>query len=50
MVSTYLHRLIEYNNWANQGLLDFLKTVPPPVLDERAKGVYAQMVSATGQR
>jgi hypothetical protein len=26
---------MEYNNWANQGLLEFLRTVPPPVLDER---------------
>src|SRR5215204_1616809 len=35
--------MIEYNNWANQGLLEFLKTVPPPVLDERAKGVYGSI-------
>ena len=42
-MSTYLNRLIEYNNWANQGLLEFLRTVPPPVLDERATGVYGSI-------
>ena len=40
---SYLQRLIEYNNWANQGLLEFLATVPPPVLDERVPGVFGSI-------
>ncbi len=40
MSDSYLHRLVEYNNWANRGLLQFLATVPPPVLHEKAPGVF----------
>jgi uncharacterized damage-inducible protein DinB len=39
-MASYLGRLIEYNTWANQGLLDFLRTVPPETLDATAGGVY----------
>lgn len=39
-MATYLDRLIEYNTWANQGLLDFLAERPPETLDLTAAGVY----------
>jgi uncharacterized damage-inducible protein DinB len=39
-MSTYLHRLIGYNNWANRGLLDFLGGLPPETLDASSSGVY----------
>ena len=42
-VSTYLHRLVDYNNWANRELLAFLATVPPEALDARAQGVYGSI-------
>lgn len=37
---SYLDRLIDYNNWANRGLLEFLATQPPETLDMTAAGVY----------
>ncbi|MEX2081165.1 MAG: DinB family protein [Dehalococcoidia bacterium] len=37
---TYLHRLIDYHNWANQGLLEFLATLPPETLDATVPGVF----------
>ncbi len=37
---TYLDRLIDYNNWANRGLLEFFATQPPETLDMTAAGVY----------
>ena len=39
-MSTYLARLIDYNNWANRGVLDFLDGMPPETLDLSATGVY----------
>jgi uncharacterized damage-inducible protein DinB len=39
-VNGYLRRLIEYNNWANKGLLAFLATFPAETLDASAAGVY----------
>jgi len=39
-MATYLDRLIDYNNWANQGLLDFLRGSPPETLDLTSGGVY----------
>jgi uncharacterized damage-inducible protein DinB len=36
----YLDRLIDYNNWANRGLLDFLADLPAETLDATASGVY----------
>jgi uncharacterized damage-inducible protein DinB len=39
-MSTYLGRLIGYGTWANQGLLDFLASQPPEVLDLTSNGVY----------
>jgi uncharacterized damage-inducible protein DinB len=39
-VATYLDRLIDYNTWANQGLIDFLGAQPPETLDLTAAGVY----------
>jgi len=32
-MATYLDRLIAYDTWANQGLLDFLREQPPETLD-----------------
>ena len=32
-MATYLDRLIDYDSWANQGLLDFLAGMPPETLD-----------------
>jgi uncharacterized damage-inducible protein DinB len=43
MPDSYLRRLVEYNGWANQGLLEFLRTMPPPVLDEHVPGVYGSI-------
>ncbi len=37
---TYLDRLIEYNNWANQRLLQFLRGLPAATLDASSSGVY----------
>ncbi len=37
---TYLHRLIDYNSWANQGLLAFLGGLPRETLDASTTGVY----------
>lgn len=42
-MATYLHRLVDYNNWANRELLTFLATVPAEVLDARAPGVYGSI-------
>jgi uncharacterized damage-inducible protein DinB len=42
-MATYLDRLIDYNNWANQGLLDFLTGMPPETLDLTSGGVYGTM-------
>jgi len=42
-VNSYLHRLVDYNNWANRELLAFLATLPPDVLDARAPGVYGSI-------
>ena len=39
-MATYLDRLIAYDTWANQGLLDFLRAQPPETLDLTAGGVY----------
>jgi uncharacterized damage-inducible protein DinB len=39
-MATYLDRLIDYNIWANQGLLDFLREQPPETLDLTSAGVY----------
>jgi uncharacterized damage-inducible protein DinB len=39
-MSTYISRLIDYNNWANKGLLRFLEGQPPEVLDASTTGVY----------
>lgn len=40
---SYLDRLIEYNNWANQGLIEFLGAMPPETLDATAAGVYGSI-------
>lgn len=37
---TYLNRLIEYDNWANYGLLEFFGHLPPETLDLTTSGVY----------
>ncbi len=39
-MTTYLGRLIGFNNWANRGLLEFLATQPPETLDATTGGVY----------
>ena len=39
-MATYLDRLIDYDSWANQGLLDFLAGMPPETLDLTTAGVY----------
>jgi uncharacterized damage-inducible protein DinB len=39
-LSTYLGRLIDYNHWANRGLLEFLGAQPPGTLDLTSGGVY----------
>ena len=35
-MATYLDRLIEYDTWANQGLLDFLRAQPPEAWQRQA--------------
>ena len=42
-MTTYLHRLIDYNNWANRGLLEFLRTLPEETLDLQAGGVFGSI-------
>ena len=42
-VDGYLRRFIEYNNWANQGLIVFLARVPDETLDATAPGVYGSI-------
>jgi uncharacterized damage-inducible protein DinB len=42
-MTTYLGRLVEYNNWANRGLLEFLFRQPPETLDATAGGVYGSI-------
>ena len=37
---TYLDRLIDYNNWANQGLIQFLRDMSPETLEASTTGVY----------
>jgi uncharacterized damage-inducible protein DinB len=39
-MTSYLGRFLEYNSWANQGLLEFLGGLPPETLDLTATGVY----------
>lgn len=39
-MATYLDRLIEFNSWANHGLLEFLAGLPPDTLDLTSTGVY----------
>jgi hypothetical protein len=39
-MTAYLSRLIEYNSWANRGLLAFLAGLPPETLDATTTGVY----------
>ena len=39
-MATYLDRLIDYDTWANQGLLDFLAGMPLETLDLTTAGVY----------
>jgi uncharacterized damage-inducible protein DinB len=39
-VTTYLGRLVGYDNWANLGLLDFLAALPPETIDLTTGGVY----------
>ena len=40
---SYLQRLIDYNNWANRGLIEFLGGLPPETLDATAAGVYGSI-------
>ncbi len=39
----YLRRLIDYNNWANEGLVAFLGKLPEETLDATAAGVYGSI-------
>jgi uncharacterized damage-inducible protein DinB len=39
-MTAYLSRLIEYNGWANRGLLAFLAGLPPKTLDATTTGAY----------
>ena len=39
-MATYLDRLIDYSNWANRGMLEFLADQPPETLDLTSTGVY----------
>ena len=39
-MTTYLGRLIEYDTWANRGLLEFLDAMPPETLELTSGGVY----------
>lgn len=43
MPASYLSRLIEYNSWANAGLIGFVATLPPETLDLTAPGVYGSV-------
>jgi uncharacterized damage-inducible protein DinB len=47
-MATYLQGLVDYNNWANQGLLEFLATLPPETLDATAPGVYGTVRETLG--
>jgi uncharacterized damage-inducible protein DinB len=40
MPDAYLARLLDYNNWANRGVLAFLRAQPPELLDATAVGVF----------
>ncbi|MGE0600248.1 MAG: DinB family protein [Dehalococcoidia bacterium] len=40
MSDSYLGRLVDYDTWANAGLLQFLESQGPAVLGLRAAGVY----------
>jgi len=40
---SYLQRLIDYNSWANRGMLEFLAALPEETLDLRAAGVYGSI-------
>ncbi len=42
-METYLGRILEYNTWANRGLLDFLRDQPSETLDLAAAGVYGSI-------
>ncbi len=42
-MSTYLHGLIDYHSWANKGLIEILRTLPPETLDKTAEGVYGSV-------
>ncbi len=39
----YLRRFIDYNNWANEGLLAFLAGQPEETLDATTPGVYGSI-------
>jgi uncharacterized damage-inducible protein DinB len=41
-MTAYLRRLIEFNSWANRGLLAFVADLPPEKLDLTSTGVYAR--------
>ncbi|MGE3076401.1 MAG: DinB family protein [Dehalococcoidia bacterium] len=43
MNGSYLHRLVDYNNWANRGLIEFLAGQPATVLGLTAAGVYGSI-------
>jgi uncharacterized damage-inducible protein DinB len=45
---SYLHRLVEYNNWANRGLLEFLREAPAETMDATAAGVYGSIRETLG--
>lgn len=42
---SYLQRLLDYNTWANQGLLAFLRDQPPETLALTTGGVYGSIGS-----
>ena len=48
-MATYLDRLIDYDTWANQGPLDFLREQPPETLDLIVGGVYGPTRRATSR-
>jgi uncharacterized damage-inducible protein DinB len=39
-MTSYLRRILEFNSWANEGLLEFLGRQPPETLDLTTGGVY----------
>ncbi len=43
MSESYAGRLLSYDNWANRGILAFLRTQPPEVLQATAAGVYGTL-------